>query len=233
MNHDVRCIRGLVIERHWANGSILWQAVERKPPTETQSYDERTGEKIVMIMHHDPRVTWSDSLDLEAVRARYAHIRFRELNPYEPDPEHDEYEQLLNISTFFAAKFAAQFKIKSREPIGTLPLGTVKISLSCGHVRCDDTRARELLRSHANGHWGEHGDIGDHQELTEDQRWCPPLFGQGTTNAIAVADGAGIVRSVYEIPAETRHAQAECVEIVTLLEHERVETLIISRRFDI
>jgi hypothetical protein len=119
MSDVVRMINGLPIERlPLGNGSFLWRAVERKPPTEMQHFDDRSGETLTTVTHHDPKLIWSDSINVEAIRARYAHVRFRELNPYEPDSEHDEYEQLLKISTYFAAKFAAQFHIKPREPIG-------------------------------------------------------------------------------------------------------------------
>jgi hypothetical protein len=91
-----------------------------------------------------------------------------------------------------------------------------------------------------------HGTLAEQAELTEDMTWCPPLFGQGVVNAVAVGTGSGVVKSLNEIPpadrptpytggphrTETRHTTAENIEIVTLVSHPRVETLIVSRRFD-
>jgi hypothetical protein len=231
MSSESRVIDGMVIARHpLRTGGFLWQSIEQKPPIESQSYDDKTGQMLTRIEYFDPRVIWSGSNDPEATRARYGHVRFRDFNPYDPDPEHDEYEKLLEVSTYFAAKFAAQFKIKPRQPIGTLSLGSIRISFNCHKAGCPDERVRELLREHANGNWGEHGCLADYPDLVEDEKWCPVLYGVGMVNAVSIATGAGIVQSAY--PARGFNGQhREHIDFITFLDSHN-ETLIVSRRHD-
>jgi hypothetical protein len=226
-----RQINGMAIDKYTTrNGGVFWQSIRRTPPTENTSFNRETGETVTVITHGDAELVWSGSIDPHLTRARYDHVRFRDFNPYDPDPEHDEYEQLLKVSEWFAAKFAAQFKIRPREPIGSLSLGPIRISYNCHKAGCDDSRARELLRLHAQGDWGQNGHLGDHQELTEDQRWCPPLYGVGVVNAVSIATSSGIVQSAF--PARGFNGQhRETVEFLTFLS-DSPETLILSRRHD-
>ena len=53
-------------------------------------------------------------------------------------------------------------------------------------------------------------------ELTDDARWCPPLFGTSVINARAVEIGSGLVRSVYPIVFEKSRGLEEA-RIVTYL----------------
>jgi hypothetical protein len=225
-------IDGMLVAKYvMRNGGILWQSIRQPPPIESTSFNKETGETVTVIVHGDREIIWSGAMDPDATRAQHAHVRFRSFHGYEPDPEHDEFERLLQVSDWFAAKFAAQFKIKPREPIGSLPLGNTQISFSCGKAGCHDERARELLRWHANGHWGEHGCLADYLELTEEQEWCPVFFGVGTMNAVAIRSNSGFVRSAYtERGFDGRHR--EMIDIVTFLGSHN-ETMIVSRRHDI
>jgi hypothetical protein len=75
---------------------------------------------------------------------------------------------------------------------------------------------REYIKRHASGDWGVVGHIDDAKDLTDDQRWCPVLFGKAVENAVAIEMGAGLVESFYpRVFGEGRGT--ESVRVVTLV----------------
>jgi hypothetical protein len=132
-----------------------------------------------------------------------------------PDPEHDEYEQLLKVSTYFAAKFAAQFKIEPRKPLPGVALGRCWISQGVSRVYLGVDDIRALLMRHATGDWGANGKHAD-LTITPDQRWAPPLFSVAVQNACAVESGTGLVQSAFPHKFEQQRG-VEVVKVITLI----------------
>jgi hypothetical protein len=242
-----RTINGLDLERdRLRDGSILWRSIQRFDPIKSNHYDERTGMSVAVIEYRDPRILWQGEVSVTAARRRFEHVRLQPFSQWGPDAEHDEYEELLKVSTYFAAKFAAQFKIRPRDPIGPLPLGEIKVSFSLSKARCSSPETRGYLQRHATGDWGEHGLLADQGELNEDQLWCPPLFGQAVQNAAALANKFGVVKSIYNTPGAPclgyepgptpvvdNRRRSEDIHIWTIIELERVETVVFAPRFDV
>jgi hypothetical protein len=242
----VRKVSGLVVEKHkLRDGSILWRSVERPPPIEQASYDEKTGQTVVNTVYQDERVVWQGSVSPAEARARFQNVRLQPFSQWAPDAEHDEFERLCEVSEFFAAKFAAQFKIQARAPIGPLPLGEIRVSVATFvRAKCSQDEVREYLRRHAKSDSGAFGRGEDHADLSEDQLWCPAMFSQAVQNAVAIRTGFGLVRSHYITPEDPQPAlqftapvrddrrRAEEIEVWTILEGSQAETMIFAPRFD-
>jgi hypothetical protein len=144
--------------------------------------------------------------------------------PFDPRPEsplHDQLE-LAERSGFedLAGALRMAAKIKPRE-LAPAMLGEVWLSRGITSKLC---LGREpimaFLHRHVRGDWGiaTTADVG---ELTADQLWAPPVFGQAVENRAAVLANRGLVQSVYvEKLVPTRGPEE--LKICTFLGHTTV-----------
>jgi hypothetical protein len=80
-----------------------------------------------------------------------------------------------------------------------------------------------LIDRHASGDFGTLGTFDD-IEVSDEARFCPPLFSPAVQSAVAVESGEGIVRSRLEIPSHTAaglsrqgYRTGDAIDVVTLL----------------
>jgi hypothetical protein len=208
------------IEKETRGGIIMWRECELVPATVEERFDRSTGEKRT-IQH--PATTKELRRCIDAPHAviealQQEHNAWRVFDPREPNELWDWLEQKIAAGDRVGVEiYIASNKVKPRVPLTGLPLGscfksrgTLVPSLAAWLT---DDALRTLLKRHANGDWGMHGHLAD-VELDDDRRWCPPLFGVATVNAVAVESGRGLVRSIYPETFEKTRGVEE-IRIVT------------------
>lgn len=214
-----RVIHGRELQRsHMPGGAILWEQAEIIPERTEKRPTGRGAVTTTVVKIPAKRVVlWKKGINpADEARVMKESFHWRKFDRSEADPEHDEFDALLKVSTFFAAKFAAQFKIKPRKPLpGIFDLGECLIST--GYVKLDlgPDRTREYLTQHATGQWGTVGRIED-VVLDDESRFAPVAFGTATENAWCIECGWGIVRSSFPIVLN-KQRPPESVEIVSII----------------
>jgi hypothetical protein len=245
----VRVINGMTITRYSRNGVTIWRSVERRPPVEIKAYDKRAGETVTTV-YQDERILWQGSLDLNADRGRFAHIRLIEFDARPPSPLHDQLERAKAAGfSELAEAFELAAKVKARDSIrGRFPLGKVSRSLGTARAQIGDEELRGFLRRHINGDFGVHGKLAD-VALSDDQRWVPPLYSQAVQNAVAIESGSGVIKSRFMLQGDPLPTQqwgvhvvdlgnrrrSEDVDVTTFLDVDRgtTETIVSAPRFDL
>ena len=143
-------------------------------------------------------------------------FHWRKFDRSESDPERDEFETILKVSPFLAARFAAKFGIKPRKsPPGIFDTGECFLSVGYIKLELGIDATREYLTQHATGQWGSFGRLED-VTLDDDSRFAPVAFSTATENAWCIERGSGIVRSCYPIVLDKRRPVDE-VHVVSVI----------------
>jgi hypothetical protein len=203
----VRVIGGRRIERQSCvdkfTGDRFWrfQDIERPAPIERESYNELTGDRLLVLEHATPILRWSSESPGEQWQEQWTrlasvsrdphHPALAKFDPREPSPLHDQLERAKAAGFGELAELAqANLKIEDRVPFlrGHFPVG----ECWCRQPGTFDAATiRHFLGKHVKQ---------DLVEPSEDDAWCPPRAGVDVENAVAIESGHGLIRSRFEIP---------------------------------